>query len=66
MLTLKRINKEIKNIGFDCELVKGEGYFYFFGKDFELIKDSCVYVNSLNQLSTEQWLFELTSKINYN
>ncbi len=48
MLRLSTVNKEIKNLGFDCKLVKGDGYFYFYGADFDKVKDSCVYVNSLN------------------
>ena len=66
MLRLSTVNKEIKNLGFDCELVKGNGYSYFYGADFDKVKDSCVYVNSLNQLTMQQWLFELKSKLNGN
>ena len=66
MLRLSTVNKEIKNLGFDCKLVKGNGYFYFMVLIFDKVKDSCVYVNSLNQLTMQQWLFELKSKLNGN
>lgn len=60
MLTLNKVNKEIKKIVPDVELVKGDGYFYFVGKSVELNYSTSVMVNSLNQLTLDQWLIELT------
>ena len=56
MITIKQINKEITKLGYNAELVKGEGYFYFVGDDVLLCFTTSVYVNSVNQLTLEQWI----------
>ena len=55
MLTLKKVNKAIKDKGYDAELVKGDGYFYFSGEDVSLCFEQGVYVYRLNQLTLEHW-----------
>ena len=63
MLTLKAVNKEIKKLGFDCELVKGKDYFYFHGCAVDLSQDTSVYVSTLNQLTLDEWIEELRDKL---
>ena len=57
-LTIKRVNKELEK--YDAELVKGNGYFWFFTKDN--LKESGVYVNRLNALTLGGWINELKDK----
>lgn len=59
MLTLKTVNKKIASLGINAELIKGDGYFYFWGKDVELCRSTSVMVNQLNCLSIDQWMEEL-------
>lgn len=63
MLTLKAVNKEIKKLVLDCELVKGSGYYYFCGSAVEIAKDTSVHVNTLNQLTLDEWIEELRNKL---
>lgn len=64
MITIKRLNKEIKARypDLDIELVQGEGYFYFDGDD-GLDKIESIYVFRLNQPSLAWWIQELTYQI---
>lgn len=57
-LTLAAVNKALRERGVAEELVKGDGYFYFWGDKASNWPRTAVYVNQLNQLSLEQWLFE--------
>ncbi len=63
-VTSKRIEQEIKKrFGYDVKLHKGQGYFYFDDPDDKPGRVSkwystSVYVNSLNQLTLEQWLHD--------
>ena len=50
-LRLSTVNAEIQRQGFDAELVKGEGYFYFLGPDVERAYSTMVNVTRLNQIS---------------
>jgi hypothetical protein len=59
MLTLKTVNKKLKDLGYDVELVKGEDYFYFCGPSIDLRQSTSVMVYRLNQLSLDQWIDEL-------
>lgn len=59
MLTLKKVNKVIKERGIDAELVKDDGYFYFWGLSVEKCKSTSVYCHTLNQLTLEQWMVDL-------
>jgi hypothetical protein len=62
-LTLKKVNKELKKQGYDTKLVKGEGYFYFVGKEAWDFKCQSVYVFRLNDLSLEQWVKEYEERL---
>lgn len=59
MTTLKQVNKAIVAKGYEFELVKGNGYFYFSptGKDDNF--GPTVYVCYLYQLSVNQWIDRL-------
>lgn len=59
MLTKKTVENAIKNLyGFDVELVKGVGYYYFDASDGSLdtLKSTSVMVNRLNQMTLVQWV----------
>jgi|TARA_R110002124_G_scaffold97836_2_gene243018 hypothetical protein len=61
-LTIKKVNKEIVNYGY--ELVKGKGYFYFFPlKNNPEFYDSLVLIPRLNDFTLFQWEQELKYKI---
>jgi hypothetical protein len=55
-LQLKTVNKELKAQGLDCQLFKGEGYYYFSGPDVEFASGTAVYVNRLNEMALFQWI----------
>lgn len=58
-ITLAQVNKALKDASFDCELVKGRGYFYFQGPAVDLAGEQGVYgVYRLSDLSIEQWIQE--------
>jgi len=61
MLTLKRVNKVLIENGMnpDTELVKGEGYYYFFNAYWP---ETSVMVYTLNQYTIEQWISEYKYK----
>lgn len=63
-LRLKTVNKELAKLG-EVKLVKGEGYFYFYGDLVDESKESGVYggITNLNQLSLESWIDEANSRI---
>jgi hypothetical protein len=59
MLTIKKVNDELRAITSQyIELVKGQGYYYFVYDDGRRYSTASVYVNSLNQLSLDTWLYE--------
>ena len=55
MLTLRRVNKEIKARGWQVELVPGVGYFWLDGDDACWAYSSSIGVFRLNHLTLEQW-----------
>jgi hypothetical protein len=55
-VTRAQVNKAIKSFG-QIELIKGNGYFYFIG-DSVSVDASGVYVNSIGQLTLDQWIDE--------
>lgn len=61
MLTLKKVNQNLKHL--NIELVKGNGYFYFVS-DIYMFGDSMVLVNTLNSYTLEGWIEEAMEKIN--
>lgn len=58
MITLKKVNEALKQLGESAELVRGEGYFYFEGEDTLLMQQTGVYVYRLNELTLDQWISE--------
>lgn len=62
-ITLKTVNKALKEEGIPLELQRGPGYFYFTGYVLNLRDSSSVMVNSLNQLSLYDWIEEGRSLI---
>jgi hypothetical protein len=65
-LTLDKVNKELKKQGYDTTLVKGEGYFYFVGKEAWNFSCQSVYVFRLNELTLEEWIKEYEKKLKGN
>lgn len=61
MLTLKKVNQELKALGAEEVLVKGEGYFYFSEGNSTDWQSSSVMVMTLNQLSLDEWIEEWKS-----
>ena len=62
-VTLKKINKALKERRYDSTLHKGEGYFYFEGNEADCFKEQGVYVHKLNELSLEEWVAEFEQKM---
>lgn len=60
-ISLNQVNKALKAKGVSTELVKGDGYFYFIGKEVEHNATTSVYVYRLNELSLDGWLNEFSS-----
>jgi len=68
-IQIRTVNKELRKQGLKCELVKGEGYFYFVPdegvKEGELWEDAefavtlTVPTYHLNSLTLEQWIEEV-------
>lgn len=57
MVTIRSVNKALKARGYPDELVKGEGYFYFWGDDASLWYTSTVSVYAINHIPTvEGWI----------
>lgn len=60
MLTLKQVNAAIAAKGIKAELVKGAGYYWFFGDDVEYaVEGTSVYVYRLNDQSLQGWMDDL-------
>lgn len=57
-VTLNRVNAELKKLGIDAELVRGDGYFYFWGDDVRDMSHS-VYTCQLGLWTLQQWVDEL-------
>jgi hypothetical protein len=57
-VTAATVNKELKRIGAEHRLVRGDGYYYFTeGDAFEWVQNS-VYVYSADHLTLERWMEE--------
>lgn len=63
MLTLKRVNNHLAQLGFNVELVKGDGYFYCIGEDVDGAYSTSIYTYRLNDLDMDRWVFEVRSII---
>ena len=57
-LTLKAINDELRRLGQDVHLDKGDGYFYFWKGDANKWLDRTVKVPNVSSLTLEQWIGE--------
>jgi len=57
-LTLKTINDELKRLGHDVHLDKGDGYFYFWKGDANNWLDRTINVPKVSSLMLEQWIGE--------
>lgn len=65
-LTTRKVNAELRKAGYKLALCQGRGYLYFYvPEDHGALWLACeargepthsVYVNTLNQLSLEQWI----------
>lgn len=66
-VTLKAINDELKRLGHDVRLDKGEGYFYFWSGEAHDWLDRTVKVSTLGSLTLEQWVeeFKRLKKLNH-
>lgn len=63
MLTLKKVNAAIQKIEDGWELVKGEGYFYWYHPtDLSYLDLSTVSVYRLNHLTLDQWIDEFVNR----
>lgn len=65
MLTLKKVNKALQELGAQEILVKGEGYYYFIEGNSYSWETSSVMVMTLNELSLEEWIAEWKSLSKY-
>src|ERR1700692_3862806 len=57
-LTLKAIDDELRRLGHDVHLEKGDGYFYFWKGEANDWLDRTVNVPKLSCLTLEQWVDE--------
>ena len=57
-LTLKTINDELRSLGHDVHIEKGDGYFYFWKGEANNWLDRTVNVPKVSSLTLEQWIDE--------
>jgi len=57
-LHLKVINDELKRLGHNVELAKGNGYFYFTSGEAEEWLDRTVGVRTINSKTLKEWIEE--------
>ena len=57
-LTLKAIDEELRRLGHDVHVEKGDGYFYFWKGEANNWLDRTVNVPKVSSLSLEQWIGE--------
>jgi len=65
-VTLKTINDELKRLGHDAQLLKGDGYFYFTSGETVDWLDRTIRVPTISTLTLEEWIaeFEKLKKLN--
>lgn len=56
--TCKSISAKLKAEGLPLDLYKSDGYFYFEFYQDKVFETHSVYVNSINQLTADEWLKE--------
>lgn len=60
---IKTVNKALAQAGIRAELVRGDGYFYFWGPDMDLARETGVYgVHRLNDLPLSLWIQEAQAR----
>jgi hypothetical protein len=66
-LTIKAINDELRRLGQDVHLDKGDKYFYFWKGDANNWLDRTVNVPKVSSLTLEQWIgeFNRLKKLNH-
>jgi hypothetical protein len=57
-VTLKAIDDELRRLGHDVHIEKGDGYFYFWKGDANNWLDRTVNVPKVSSLTLEQWIGE--------
>ncbi len=57
-LTLKAINDELRRLGNDVHIEKGDGYFYVWNGDANDWLDRTINVPKVSSLTLEQWIDE--------
>lgn len=63
-VTIKQVNEALKAEGIDAEIVRGDGYFYFFGPSMDLANEQGVYgVVRLSDMSVERWVQEAKDRL---
>lgn len=55
-LTVNNVTKHLEVVGIKGQMVRGNGYYYFTGPDFEKCKTTMVTTNSINSYSLEEWI----------
>jgi hypothetical protein len=65
-LTLKAIDDELRRLGHDVHVEKGDGYFYFWKGEANDWLDRTVNVPKVGSLTLEQWIdeFNRLKKVN--
>lgn len=54
--TIKQVNAALHRNGYNGELVRGYGYHYFAGDDFDHAFSASVAISYTSHLTVEQWL----------
>ena len=57
-LTLKTINDELRRLGHDVHIEKGDGYFYVWKGDANNWLDRTINVPKVSSLTLEEWIGE--------
>ena len=57
-VTTKAIHDELAGSGHDVHVEKGDGYFFFWGKEANDWLDKTVRVPTLSSITLEQWIAE--------
>lgn len=59
--TIKKINDALKRNGYKGEIVRGDGYHYFVGEDFDHAFSTSVDVMYTSHLSLDRWLWRAST-----
>jgi hypothetical protein len=65
-VTLKTVNDELRRLGHDVHVEKGDGYFYFWKGEANNWQDRTVNVPKVSSLTLEQWIDEFNRLKNVN